>query len=108
MTLSEIGDLCRTHLLGIPAHWDSTILDSWVIMPDHLHMILLVRGHLPEGIPQVVGGFKSGVARDVARHFPYVPAPFWQTRFHDRVLRSREALAAARRYIAANPAQWPG
>lgn len=75
-------------------------------MPDHLHFILFLRRRLPEGIPRVVGDFKAGVSRLVRKEFPDLRGPFWQRNFHDRILRSTEALDRARRYIAANPFRW--
>jgi REP element-mobilizing transposase RayT len=106
MMLSRIGDICRGELLAIPERWPGLDLDSWVIMPDHLHFILFLRRRLPEGIPQVVAGFKSGVSRLVGREYPELVPPFWQRGFHDRVLRSSGALDRARRYIALNPTRW--
>src|SRR5437868_4739193 len=40
--LSPVGDICRRELPAIPDRWPAISLDSWVIMPDHLHCILLL------------------------------------------------------------------
>lgn len=106
MGRSGIGEIVRQHLLAISTHWTQLELDAWVIMPDHLHFILRIRAPFPVGLPQAIGGFKSGVAREVGRRFPAVGTPLWQRRFHDRVLPTDAALVAAREYIRLNPARW--
>ncbi|HVX87651.1 MAG TPA: transposase [Gemmatimonadales bacterium] len=107
VTLSPLGIVCRTCLLAISDHFPVRV-DAWVIMPDHLHVILVAGRPFSSGIVQVVAGFKAAVSREWRISRPTAYFPIWQRRFHDRLLTSRDALARARRYIAANPANWPG
>ena len=108
VTLSSQGEIVRTCLLEIPRHWPEIRVDEWVVMPDHLHAILVVDRPLPAGLAQVIGGFKAATTKRL-NALPFrVPSPFWQKSFHDRRICTDEALSAARRYIAANPAKWPG
>ena len=108
VTLSTQGEIVRTCLLEIPRHWPDVRVDEWVVMPDHIHVILVVDRPLPAGLAQVIGSFKSAATKRLNALSFGVPSPVWQNSFHDRRLRTDEALSAARRYIAANPAKWPG
>ena len=40
ITLSEIGAICRDYIIKIPERFKTVRVDSSVIMPNHIHMIL--------------------------------------------------------------------
>src|SRR5690349_7141363 len=103
MRRSALGEICRFHLLDLPVHVPQLCVDEWIIMPDHLHCVLFIERDLPTGLPQAVAGFKSAVSRSVRTSSPTASHPLWQRGFHDRVLRTSEALFRARHYIRANP-----
>jgi hypothetical protein len=42
MTLSEIGRMAHNYWLQIPAHFPFTVLDAFVIMPNHVHGIIVI------------------------------------------------------------------
>src|SRR5688572_24728762 len=107
VTLSPIGDICRARLLAIPVYWREVAIDEWIIMPDHLHLILHLRSYLPQGMPQVIAGLKAGVSREATRRSLDFTRPLWQRGFHDRALASPDAFRAARRYILTNPSRSP-
>ncbi len=94
-------------------------LDEWIVMPNHLHGILVLspvgedefqpapeRGAAPGSLPSVVGTFKSMATRRInnLRRTPGQKA--WQRGYYDRIVRNERELNAIRRYIRANPARW--
>ncbi len=72
---------------------------SWVIMPDHLHWLLVPR---TETLEVVLRRAKSRSARAINRALGRSGA-VWQRGYHDHALRRDEDLRAAARYIVANP-----
>ncbi len=42
MQLSEIGDLAKFFLLEIPRRYEYAILDEYIIMPNHVHAIIII------------------------------------------------------------------
>ena len=40
--LSEVGEICRSFLDDIPNHYPGVHLDQYVIMPDHIHILLWI------------------------------------------------------------------
>ena len=46
--LSEIGRIVESYLTEIPSHYPDVHLASYVIMPDHIHMILVLTQTQPE------------------------------------------------------------
>jgi REP element-mobilizing transposase RayT len=76
---------------------DSTAL-CWVLMPDHLHIVLQLGTSEP--LSRLMNRVKSLTSRAAG-----VPGsmPIWMRGFHDRALRRDEDLAAMIRYVGANP-----
>jgi len=115
MVLSAVGAIARECWEGIPIHFKHVRLDAYVIMPDHLHGIVIFSdrpdrsaavGHIsPGALGAVVRSFKSAVARQVhalrgSRH------AVWQRNYFDRIVRDQADLDTVRRYIRENPARW--
>ena len=75
-------------------------LYAWVLMPDHLHLVV----GMPPGIRS--GAVMRLVKARFARRWNHqmkISGPIWQTRFHERLLTSEKALLAAIDYVHANP-----
>jgi REP element-mobilizing transposase RayT len=79
------------------------LLDSrnlcWVVMPDHVHLLLELGG---AGLSVVLKRLKARSAvmlnREIGR-----AGRFWQPGFHDHALRREEDLLSVARYVVANP-----
>jgi putative transposase len=100
MQLNELGRIVREHWLRIPFHWTGVELDSFIVMPNHLHGIVgLTRAGQGPPLHTLIGAFKAGVSREMGRSV-------WQRTFHDRVIRSEPELQALRQYVADNPLRW--
>lgn len=68
--LSEIGRMVEQELLhSISAHYPMIAVEDYVIMPDHVHFIVVVRRDIVSGngrethLGQVIAGFKKGCNR---------------------------------------------
>ncbi len=133
MNLSPLGQIAVEELLSIPTHWQSVHLDACVVMPNHVHAILVLdipedpdakngvpTNHLvgtafmpsaaPDTMPllgTVVGAYKAGVTRR-ARSVNLVDddQPIWQTRYHDHIIRDETSLNHIRAYVEQNPTRW--
>ena len=53
MLLSGIGEIAATCWLEIPRHFPNALLDEFVIMPDHMHGILILRNCVPVGVQYI-------------------------------------------------------
>ena len=67
MSLTPSGEAVRQELLtAITTHYGMITVDAYVIMPEHLHFILIVRDNIvsqsgrPAHLGQVIAGFKKG------------------------------------------------
>ncbi|MCB1666557.1 MAG: transposase [Pseudomonadales bacterium] len=72
----------------------------YVIMPDHLHWLLNLRGE--RSLQAVVQQAKS-LATKLIHRSDLSSEQIWQRGFHDRAVRKEDDLKAMARYVVANP-----
>jgi putative transposase len=98
----------------LPNRFTNLLLDEFIIMPNHVHGILLltcepdppdIRRTGPT-LATVVGAFKSISAIAVNRVLGRRGMPFWQRNYYEHIIRSEEKLNQIRRYMRDNPAKW--
>lgn len=104
--LTGIGSIVEKYIFGIENAYESVFLDSHVIMPDHIHLLLRIEepgsggmGSSRPTLPQVVRALKSMVTKEVGHSI-------WQTSFYDHVICSEQTYCEVCQYIADNPAKW--
>lgn len=109
--LTAYGEIAKTHLLNIENHFDGILIDRFVIMPNHIHAIIVI-GCSPETersrpfptLPTIMGLYKSGVSRDIHKLNPDLK--IWQKSYFDKIIRNNDAYLEVCRYIEENPIKW--
>ena len=102
--ISETGILVQKQLAHMADFYSHIAIDKYVVMPNHIHMILLVRhGTDAQGanaaIPKFVSAFKRFTNRNAGQ-------TLWQRSYHDHVIRNEEDYLRIWQYIDSNPAKW--
>jgi len=103
--LNDIGRIVASCWLAIPEHFPHIALDEWVVMPNHIHGLMVLREGGLVTVGNVVGLFKSSAARqfNAARGGH---TRLWQRGYYEHVVRSEEALSRIREYLVNNPVKW--
>src|SRR5215217_171046 len=118
--LCPVGQVARLRWQDLPRHATGLTLDVSVVMPNHLHGIVVLPGSTVTGVPSAnllpgpksgslgatIGGFKSAVSREIAANHLAQVRPLWQRNYYERVIRNDEEFDAIRNYIADNPLHW--
>ena len=108
IVLSEIGSVAEELIQDIPNRYDGVCADAYVIMPNHIHMLLQVERKggrampVPTGAPSIshiIQQFKGAVTKRAK-------AVVWQSHFYDHVIRNETDYLACLRYIEENPLKW--
>ena len=97
-------------------------LEAFVVMPNHVHGIVLIRwgdrpgaptpepipasGPKPKSIGSFIAGFKSTVTKQVNELCGTPGAKLWQRNYYEHVIRDEDDLNRIRQYILDNPARW--
>lgn len=89
--------MCRC--LARPAGLGDAVNLCWVVMPDHVHLLLQLGG-MP--LDRIVQRLKSQSARQLNREIGR-RSRFWQPAYFDHALRDEENVRGVARYIVANP-----
>jgi putative transposase len=93
---------CAEILANSLRHFDGdryTVI-SWIIMPNHVHCLLVQRNEWP--LEKVVHSWKRFSARSINRVLNKTGS-LWQTDYFDRLVRDDNHLANCVRYIRKNP-----
>ncbi|MEN8194667.1 MAG: transposase [Bacteroidota bacterium] len=117
--LSEIGNLTKKHWNEISQHFPFIELDEYVIMPNHIHGIIIIDNENNVGnnyscslqnrnmelLPKIISQFKSSVTRQIRKQFNNYDFA-WQKSFFDHIIRTEKSLFNIRNYIFYNPSKW--
>ncbi|MCL1823536.1 MAG: hypothetical protein FWG44_04975, partial [Oscillospiraceae bacterium] len=128
MYLNDYGKIAENELLNIPSHYNNVNIDKFIIMPNHIHMIVVIcktehmniaeQINLTERInpfptkvdmPNIIGKYKAGVTRTVGNAFmrsDIIRQEIWQKRYHDRIIRNEEEYLKIWQYIEENSEHW--
>jgi REP element-mobilizing transposase RayT len=115
MRRNEVGDYVALCWKWLGQHYPYVELDIWIVMPNHLHGILVItngRGgsrtaptkRKPLG--RLVGAFKTASTDWYNQQRGTPGAPLWQRDFYDHIIRSKDELNKIRQYIRTNPLRW--
>lgn len=114
--LSPIGQLAQKYWAEIPNHFPFVKLGAFVVMPNHVHGIIIIDkpGDLSVETPKlgvsttlgtIINQYKRAVTIG-ARHI--TPVFAWQSRFHDHIIRDDRSFQNISNYINRNPQNWKG
>ena len=109
--LSAAGRLTEQAMGGITQRFPAVQVDNYVIMPNHLHMILLFERPSGTGDPsptlgEVMGWFKYQVTKAVNQSRNTPGAKVFQRSYYDHVIRNEADYLRVWQYIVENPRKW--
>ncbi len=128
MTLNAYGKIIDEIWGKIPVHFSDIALDEFVIMPNHVHGIIMIESipvHVPveaihesplQGhgqrqrrkmlIPIIIGKFKMQSAKQINILRKMLGISVWQRGYYDHIVRDENDLNRIRQYIISNPLKW--
>ena len=102
--LSIAGEIAEKQINQISAHYENVRVDKYVVMPNHVHMILVLENGNINSADQIIAQYKSGVTREVRSMIPDIV--LWQRSFHDHIIRNQRSYENIWLYIDGNPQCW--
>ncbi len=81
--------------------WRGSRLLCWVLMPDHLHLLIQLAD--TESLPKLMQRVKAVTARAMNQVVYPGRGTIWAAGYHDRAVRADEDLLTVARYVMANP-----
>ncbi|NJM27567.1 MAG: transposase [Pseudanabaena sp. RU_4_16] len=108
---STAGRMVQNVWDEIPSHYAGIDLDVFVLMPNHIHGIIILEFNAAMKLGDVVHRFKSLTTakyRHGVLHEQWEPfeGRLWQRNYYEHIIRSEESCDLLRQYIADNPLTW--
>lgn len=125
MVLSDTGRIAEVSWVGLSSRFPMVSLDSFVVMPNHIHGIITVGAQFiaPGAVPhnrtdtahegamnraptlgEILRAYKAASTRMIRQTANLEFA--WQRNYYEHVVRNEESLNRIRQYILENPARW--
>ena len=118
--LSEIGMMAYKQRIKIPKRFNNIELDEFVIMPNHIHGIIVIYNPepsfgQPQGLPlrktlgEIVGAYKSLVAAECLKIYKnnnIMMGKFWQRNVYEHIIWNEESYSKIAQYIISGPTKW--
>ncbi|MCL2855105.1 MAG: transposase [Defluviitaleaceae bacterium] len=103
---TSIGEIIENELIALPNRFPSISIDNYVIMPNHIHVLITIFEGSDSSIMDIVRAFKSVSAR-ICNQTDNTPArKIWQRSFYDTIIRNERAYKNFWDYIESNPSKW--
>lgn len=107
LPLSNYGQIINDEIKRISSIYNNVMIDKYVIMPNHIHIIIVLRDNRAvDGRPQVaptisriIKQFKGAVTKQIGWSI-------WQRSFHDHIIRNEDEYRKIWDYIEYNPINW--
>ena len=107
--LKPCGEIVKEQLRLIEIRFQGVTVEDYVIMPDHIHAVIFLRGKAGGASPSptlddVICAFKSLTSRSCKQK--YGIEKMFQRSFAEHIVRDREDYETRRKYIYENPKRW--
>ena len=104
-----IGLLAEEYIKQIPQKYSGVYVDKYVIMPDHIHMLLRIdcgTGNPSPTLGNIVGWYKYQVTKTYNKRTSMNGVRLFQRSYYDHVVRNQQDYNEIWEYIENNPRKW--
>jgi REP element-mobilizing transposase RayT len=133
MQLNAVGRVAAAQWKHLEYRFPEIELGEWIIMPNHIHGILIITGKgeasqqkssalptrsvndasplrltgtRPGSIGAIIQNYKSVVSRKIAKQDGEPRGSIWQRNYYEHIIRNDRELQAITDYILTNPQNW--
>ncbi len=122
MGLNGNGETVRAEWIKTSVMRSNIEIDEFVIMPNHLHGIIVINyecsishrpvvrerfgNPTPNSIPTIIRGFKSAVTSRLNKKNKRPGFILWQRNYWEHIIRNEQSMNQLREYINTNPLRW--
>ena len=104
-----LGEIAEKQLFLLADRYPYLTIDQYVIMPNHIHAILILNGETAGASPRptltdIVCTYKSLTTRECKKNG--FREKLFQTSFYEHIIRSRDDYEEIVKYIYENPIRW--
>ena len=103
------GEIAEKQLFFLEDRYPHLAVDRYVIMPNHIHSIMILNGEAAGASPRptitdIVCAYKSLTTRECKKNG--FDGKLFQTSFYEHIIRNRKDYEEIVKYIYENPIRW--
>lgn len=100
--LTRYGKIAESAIKNIPNYYPIISVDNYVIMPDHIHLLLNIHSDI-DGRPMVAPTIDRVIKQTKGYITKQIGFSIWQKSFNDHIIRGQEDYKNIWEYIENNP-----
>jgi len=111
MKLNELGNIADSKCRRIPDHYANIEIEIYKVMPNHIHMIIIMNEAGKDSekkkvglISTVIKSLKGIITKEIKKTFDTTFE--WQRSFYDHIIRNEKSLNRISSYIKHNELKW--
>ncbi|HPI04109.1 MAG TPA: hypothetical protein PLB12_11660 [Candidatus Goldiibacteriota bacterium] len=119
VNLNGLGEAASRFFLGIPEHFNNVSIANHIVMPNHIHGIIVVnkeekiqgekcnsrslKGHKKGSLSVIISQYKAAVKRFAVKNNMDFN---WQDSYYEHIIRDEKSMMKISEYIQLNPLRW--
>ena len=103
--LSVYGKIVDDAIRQIPIHYPDVNIDNYVVMPNHIHLLLSIEGNI-DGRPVVAPTISRVIQQMKGYVSKQIGYSIWQKLFIEHIIRNERDYIEHYTYIDNNPIKW--
>ncbi len=97
--LTTEGIIVRQNINEIEQIYKNITIDEYIIMPNHIHMLLLIKYKNHVTISRIIKHLKANITRAIK-------CSIWQKSFYEHIVRNEKEYLEIKEYIQYNAINW--
>ena len=99
LRLTAYGEIVDSAIKSIPAIYPAVFIDNYVIMPNHVHILLRFETDARAKLGRIIQQLKGFVTKQCGK-------AIWQDKYYDHIIRDEGDYLTRYQYIVSNPGKW--
>ena len=97
--LTDVGETVEESIKNIESIYDNVVMDDYIVMPNHIHMIIIISKQNGLTISRIINQFKGGITRKIGYSI-------WQKLFYEHIIKDENEYYEIKKYVQDNILNW--
>ena len=97
--LTKEGNIVKREIPRLEEIYKNIIIDEYIVMPNHLHILLLINYRNEASISKIIKHLKTNISREIKYSI-------WQKSFYEHIVRNEKEYLVIKEYIKNNAINW--
>ena len=97
--LTKEENIVKQEISRLEEIYKNIIIDEYIVMPNHLHILLLINYRNGTSISKIIKHLKTNISREIKYSL-------WQKSFYEHIVRNEKEYLKTKEYIKNNVINW--